>query len=150
MNAVFFTDSSLMGAILPDAGIILLGILLFLFGVILVLSLLLNSHPQLYRALTGGIIGLIFVLLCIVAIDLSGVRTLFVLDEFAKLSELLSSHRYLLIQLPFILLTTAVILLLVYGEKLADKHAVIYKQSVAFSLWFSFASIILIALESMV
>jgi len=150
MQAVFFTEGSLIKAILPDAGIILIGLLLFLFGVVLVLSLLLKSNPKLFPALIAGSVGILLLLLSIVIIDLSGDRTVSVLGEFTDLSELLASHRYLLIQLPFILLSTAVVILFVYGKNIADKHASIYRRSVTVSLWLSFACVLLIALESMI
>ncbi|MBI5370187.1 hypothetical protein HZA85_03305 [Candidatus Uhrbacteria bacterium] len=149
MTDVFLGDGSLVGAAFSDAGLVLFGVLLFLYGAVMTTTIQLKSKPTLFRPLVVLLSIQFMLLLGIVAIDLSGIETLRVLGPFAQLSELLSTHRWLIIQLPFILIAVSIISLMTYGERLVEKHAQTYFISTMVSIWLSFAVIVLIGFESM-
>ncbi len=149
MSDVLLPDDSLVSAAFSDAGMLLFGLMLLLFGAVLVLTLLLKHKPELVHALVCLLCIEVLVLLGIVGMDLSGVKTLNVLGPFAELSELLSTHRWLIVQLPFILLVSSIITLLTYGKTIVDRHARTYYLAVMISIWLSFGSMILIGFESM-
>lgn len=132
-----------------DAGQVLFGISLFLFGTILTLTLLLKRCPTVAHALAGLIKIQIFLLLGIIALDLWVGRAIATTWEIVDLSSSLATHRYLIIQLPFLLLLTASTTLFVYGEKIVERHAKHYLTACLISIWLSFAAIILIGFESM-
>jgi hypothetical protein len=149
MSDVLLPDDSLVSSAFSDAGLILFGLVLLLFGATLVLTWLLKHKPELVHTLVCLLCIEFLLLLGIVSIDLSGIGTLRVLGPFAQLSELLSTHRWLVIQLPFILLVTSIITLLTYGKTIVDRHARTYFLAAMISIWLSFGSIILIGFESM-
>lgn len=149
MSSVFLPNGSLVNSAVSDAGLILFGIMLLLYGAILALTVILKKKSESVHTLVCLLCVEFLLLLGIVAIDLSGITTLNVLGPFARLSELLSTHRYLLIQLPFILIATSIITLLTYGKTIVDHHARTYYLAATISIWLSFGSIVLIGFESM-
>ncbi len=149
MSNVLLPDDSLVNSAFSDAGLILFGLMLLLFGAILVLTLLLKHKPELVHTLVCLLCIEFLLLFGIVSMDLSGVGTISVLGPFAELSALLSTHRWLIIQLPFILLLSSVITLLTYGKNIVDHHARTFYLATMISIWLSFGSILLIGFESM-
>lgn len=149
MSTVLLPDDSLVASAFSDAGLILFGLVLLLFGAVLVLTVLLKQKPELVSTLVCLLCVEFLLLFGIVAMDLSGVGTVSVLGPFADLSALLSTHRWLIIQLPFILLASAIITLLTYGKTIVDRYARSYYLLSLISIWLSFGSIILIGFESM-
>lgn len=149
ISDILLPDGSIVASAFFDAGLILFGLVLLLFGAILVLALLIKHKPELVYTLVCLLCVQVLLLLGIVAIDLSGVGTVSVLGQFADLSELLSTHRWLIIQLPFILLLSSIITLMTYGKTIVDRHARTFYLATMISIWLSFGSIILIGFESM-
>lgn len=150
MSDILLTDNSLIGSALSDAGLILFGVLLLLYGAIITLTFLLKMKPELFLTLAGLLKIQILLLLGIVALDLSGVEPISASASFPELSAALATHRWLIIQLPFILLLTSVITLLVYRERIVERHARHYYLATMFSILLSFATILLIGFESMI
>lgn len=143
MDTAFFVD-------LIHPGQILFALTILLFGSAFTLSLLIGSRAQVVRPLIGVLFVILFLLLGTVAIEFSAAATpSYTFGDFASLSEALSTHRWLLLQLPIILTTTALLVLFVYREKIADRHARLYRSVVLLSISVSFASLIAIIFESM-
>lgn len=150
MNEVLLADVSLVGSAFSDAGLVLFGVSLLLFGAILTLTVLLKRNPSLSLPLAGLIKVQLLLLLGIVVLDLWGGRVAATTAELSDLSSALAAHRYLIIQLPFLLLVAAASTLFVYGEKIVERHAKHYFAACVVSIWLSFATILLIGIESMV
>lgn len=150
MNEVLLADVSLVGSAFSDAGLVLFGVSLLLFGAILTLTILLKHNPSLSLPLAGLIKVQLLLLLGIVVLDLWGGRVAATTAELSDLSSALAAHRYLIIQLPFLLLVAAASTLFVYGEKIVERHAKHYYAASLLSIWLSFATILLIGIESMV
>ncbi|TAL50681.1 hypothetical protein EPN81_02135 [Patescibacteria group bacterium] len=142
-------DSTLfLGLIHP--GQMLFGLTVLLFGSAFTLSLLIGFHTHVIRPLIGVLFVILFLMLGTVAIEFSSAATpSYTFGNFASLSEALSTHRWLLFQLPIILTMTALFVLFVYREKIADAHARVYRAVVLLSIAISFASLVAIIFESM-
>ena len=94
---------------------------------------------------------ILFLLLGTVAIEFSNAATpSYTFGEFASLSEAHSTHRWLLFQLPILLVLTTLMILNVCGEKIADRNATAYRVAVTISIAISFAALLSIAFESMI
>lgn len=65
-----------------------------------------------------------------------------------RMFDMIVDHRSLLYPLPIVLLLTATIVLLVYRERIGDKHAREYRSVVLFSVAASLVSLVVIAVES--
>lgn len=131
-------------------GQVLFGLTVLLFGSVFTLSFLIGSKVRVVPALTLVLFVILFLLLGTVAIEFSAASTpSYTFGEFASLSEALSTHRWLLFELPIVLTMTSLLILMVYREKIADAHARLYRAVVMFSTTASFASLVAIMFESM-
>lgn len=143
MDSVLFLE-------LIHPGQILFGLTVLLFGSAFTLSLLIGSRTQVVRPLIGVLFTIFFLLLGTVAIEFSAAATpSYTFGDFASLSEALSTHRWLLFELPIVLTMTSLLILFVYREKIADRHALLYRSVVMLSIAMSFASLLVIIFESM-
>ncbi|MEK7615261.1 MAG: hypothetical protein AAB431_02665 [Patescibacteria group bacterium] len=150
MQEIVFTQGSLIGALMAQAGPVLFGTMLVLFGGALVISLLLKTSPKLFHLLVAFICILLCLWIGVISLDLAGASANATIGSLAQVSALLSIHRVLLVPIPFFLLLNALITLLVYGEKISDRHAQTYRHSVILSVWVSFILILLIGFESLI
>lgn len=131
-------------------GQILLGLTVLLFGSAFTLSFLIGSRAQVVRPLIGVLFTILFLLLGTVAIEFSDAATpSYTFGDFASLSEALSTHRWLLFELPIVLTMTSLLVLFVYREKIVERHARLYQSIVMLSIAMSFASLVVITFESM-
>jgi hypothetical protein len=131
-------------------GQVLFSLAMLLFGSALTLGLLLGSRSHVAKPLIGVLFVILFLLLATVAIEFSAAATpSYTFGDFASLSEALSTHRWLLFQLPLVLTTTALFVLLVYQERICERHARMYRAVVLLSIAVSFASLLAIIFESM-
>ena len=131
-------------------GQLLFGLTVLLFGSAFTLSLLIGSHVHVVRPLMGVLFCILFLLLGTVAIEFSAAASpSYAFADFASLSEALSTHRWLLFELPIVLTLTSLLILFVYREKIADRHARMYRTVVLLSIAVSFASILSIIFESL-
>ena len=150
MQTVLLGNSTAIQSALNDSGLVLFGLLLVAFGASFVLVLLIKKLPKLFEILLGVLILILFLLIGIITIDLynagSGIYTI---HNFAELSALLSSHRWILIQLPVILILMSIIILMVYRDNINQKYAKEYRWAVQFSVIASFLSIVIIGFESL-
>ncbi|MBI4256621.1 hypothetical protein HY626_01025 [Candidatus Uhrbacteria bacterium] len=132
-------------------GQMLFGLTVLLFGSAFTLSLLVGSKTHVVQPLIGVLFVILFLLLGTVAIEFSAAATpSYTFGDFASLSEALSTHRWLLFQLPLVLTTTALLILFVYREKIASPHARMYRTVVLLSIAISFAGLMAILIESMI
>ncbi|MBI4438229.1 hypothetical protein HY631_04750 [Candidatus Uhrbacteria bacterium] len=149
MDTILAQNVSPLQAISP--GIVLFTATLVLFGSAVTLSFLIGSKPSVVKALSLLLLVILFLFLGMVAIEFSAAATpSYTFGEFASLSEALSTHRWLLFQLPILLTLTSLMTLQVYGERIAERHAVTYRAALIVSIAVSFAALLAIAFESMI
>ncbi len=115
------------------------------------LALLLRSRPALSTALFAAL-GIAFAALVgSVVLDVAGPDRMTVVTESSRaLSLLAATHRRLLILLPLILTGTSLLILSVYHERVAEKHAREYRNFLIVSAGISLISSVLVAVESAV
>lgn len=131
-------------------GQILFALSVLLFGSAFTLSFLIGSKARVIQPLIMVLFVILFLLLGTVALEFSAAATpSYTYGAFASLSEALSTHRWLLFQLPILLTITSLFILLVYRDRIADHHAHMYRAAVLVSIAVSFASLIIITVESM-
>lgn len=140
---------SVSDLLFSDASVVLFGATLLLFGAALTISVLLKQNSKLFDKLASLLIVIFLLFLGMMALDLFAAREAFTFDIYKDFSASLATHRLLIIQLPFVLLASAIITLYVYGEKVADNHAREYRFAILVSVWTSFLIFILIGFESM-
>ena len=134
-----------------DAESILFGAALVLFGSAFTLSFLISKKVKVVRAIEVILLLILFILMSALVIEFGGATgPAYTFGEFAELSELLSTHRWLLFQLPILLTLMSLIILVVYRDHIVDKHARMYRAVVISSVAISFASMLMIAFESFV
>ncbi|NQV90703.1 hypothetical protein HQ487_04865 [Candidatus Uhrbacteria bacterium] len=144
MDSTFFLE-------LIHPGQVLFALTILLFGSAFTLSFLIGSKAQVVRPLIGVLCIILFLLLGTVAIEFSAAATpSYTYGAFASLSAALSTHRWLLYQLPIILTLVSVLVLSVYQEKITDSHARQYRTIVMISIAISFASMLGITFESII
>ncbi len=150
MSGLILTDNNLLSALLQQPGLLLFGLVLILFGAAITQVFLLKNNPKVSTPLVYILLIIFVALLGILAFDLTGTAgRLYTFESISSLSELMSTHRWLLIQVPLILLPTSIITLLVYKERINDSHAVEYRATVIISVLVSFLTMVLIGAESM-
>ena len=144
MSGFLLTENNLFSALIQQPGMLLFGLVLILFGAAIAQVFLLKNHSHISTPLVV-VLSIIFVaLLGILIFDLSGTGgRLYTLESISELSELMSTHRWLLIQVPLILLPVSIINLLVYKEKINDKHANEYRNAVMVSVIVSFLTLVI-------
>ena len=150
MSGLILTDHNLISALIQQPGMMLFGLTLILFGSALTMVFLLKTCPHLSSPMIAILSVLFASLLGILAFDLSGTGgRLYTFGAISDLSELLSTHRWLLIQVPLVLIPVGIINLLVYQEKIAKKFAKEYHASVLVCVIVSFLTLLVIGAESM-
>ena len=134
-----------------DPTTILLGAAMILLTASSTISLLLRKNPAMSSILLGTISVSFLAILGVILVDLlgAGVQTV-VTDQTQALSLVAATHRRLLLILPVTLTLCSVVILAVYRERIADKHANDYRNAVAFSTGASLIATIVIAIETMI
>lgn len=151
MSSVFFADHPLVSIFFSEPGILLFGVLMVLFGITLTLLFVIRKNVEFLQWFSVSLILLFFVLLVIVSLDLfGGSGSVSTFDSFGAISTLFSTHRWLLIQAPILLLGTSSLMVLVYGKELLSSHAKEYFFIVRSSVILSFLTILLIGFESLI
>ncbi len=150
MQGVLLTEGSTISIALSDAGLVLFGVLLVLYGVAVGMTFVIRHAKESWGMLSGIYFLILAVLVGIVMLDLSGASgALYTIQSIEHLSELLSTHRWLLIQVPVLLALSSLIVLLTYRSNIAESHAKTYRMFLQIAVLFGFASVILIGFESM-
>ena len=134
-----------------DPTTILLGTAMILLTASATVALLVHKHPPAVRVLIGTLAVSFLALAGVVLLDLfgAGVRTV-VTDQTQLLSVVVATHRRLLVILPLLLTGSSLVMLCVYHERIAEKHANDYRNAVAFSTGASLIATIVIAIETMI
>ena len=134
-----------------DPTTILLGIAMILLTASATVALLVHKHPPAVRVLIGSLAVSFLSLAGVVLVDLFGaVATPVVTDQTQLLSLVVATHRRLLVILPLLLTGSSLVILNVYQERIAEKHASDYRNAVALSTGASLIATIVIAIESMI
>ncbi|HAU66432.1 TPA: hypothetical protein DCW61_03740 [Candidatus Uhrbacteria bacterium] len=143
MDTMFFLE-------VIHPGQLLFALVVLLFGSAFTLSFLIGSKTEVVKPLIAVLFVILFLLLGTLAIEFSAAQTpSYTYGAFASLSEALSTHRWLLFQLPLVLTMSSLFILMVYQERIKEKHAFVYRGTVLFSIGISFASVVVIIFESM-
>lgn len=151
MTGVFFADNPLFSVYLSQPGTFLFGCLVFVFGITITLACLIKRDQKLVKWFTVGSFMSWFLLFGIVVLDFFGASgAVSTMDGYGSISELLSTHRWLLMQVPLLLVTTASLVTLFYGKELTNHHAKEYLFIVQGSLFISILTIFIIGLESFI
>ena len=151
MEGNILTNHSVLSLALSNSGLILFGALLILFGIAIGLMFIIRSDSRFYKVLTLNYFVILFLFIGIIVLDLAGASgSFYTFSETRELSEILSTHRWLMIQLPVVLTFVSIVILLTYRDRISDSHARQYRQVVQVSTCVSFLSVLLIALESMI
>ncbi len=134
-----------------DPTSVLLGVSMVTLTASATLALLVHHHPPIARILFGTLAVSLLGVVGIVIVDMmgAGVNSI-VTEQTAALSLAAATHRRLLIMLPILLSTTSLFVLSVYHERIAEKHARDYRNSVSFASGISLIATIVIAIESMI
>lgn len=129
---------------------VLLGLALLLFTSAFTLSLFIGSKAQVVRPIMGLLLIVVFLLFGVVAIEFGGAGVpSYTTSALREFSAVIATHRWLIFQLPIILLMSTLIVLSVYGESLAKGHARSYRLTVQLMMAVSFASLFMVMFESM-
>lgn len=151
MNGALLNPNETILFNLFDPGVLLFGGLFLLFGSAITLVFLLKERPALSWPLLSLLAIIECALLGILALEFFGESNGFYrIGSTEYLSELFLTHRWLLFQLPMILVASSGIILAVYREHIGGTHAKVYRGFLISSVIVSFFTILLIGLESLV
>jgi len=150
MNGILSANQVIVYNLL-DPGSVLYASLFVLFGAAVTLVFLLKERP----ALSWPLMSLLVVIECIfagiLALEFSAASNVrYTFETFTRLSDALSTHRWLLFQMPAIVLAASIIVLATYRDHIAQKHARYYRGFVILSVFISFCAILVIGIESLV
>lgn len=146
---VFLNNPQMIAALL-DPGIILFGFMILLFGAAFVCVFLLKQVPALIEVLTGLLILIELALIGNLSLNLFLPGRHVITENMTELSEIFLTHRWLLYQLPVLLILLSIILLLVYHKQILARHAKSYFWTLHFSITLSFFTILTAAFESII
>lgn len=155
MDSIVLAQESLLAMALSDGGLILFGVLLVLLGVATGLVFLLASQFSVVKPLVAIDLVVLILLIAIITLDLSNANgSYYTFAHTRSLSELLSTHRWLVIQLPVLLMVVSLCILLTYDRHLQKSamthdHARYYRYIIQTSTCITLATMLLIALESL-
>ncbi len=151
MLGVLLTTNQSLVLNLFDPSVILFGGLFVLFGAAMTLIFLLKERP----ALSWPLISLLAIiessLIGILALEFSSASDAFyTIGAIEQISEMFQTHRWLLFQLPLLLVFASIIVLAVYRENIGGRYAREYRAFIISSVIISFFSILIIGLESLI
>ncbi len=151
MNGYFLTSQPFLRIFFLEPGAILFGFLLMLLTAGLILALLVRLSSSVMYALLGSLILIHLLLDGILAFDLAGnVTRVYENTSPDAISELFSTHRWLLIQIPILFTLVAIILSIVCRGHEKEAHAKTYLFAMQFCVVVSFLTVLLIGYESLI
>lgn len=151
MQGYLLTTEPLVRIFFLEPGTILFGCLLMLMSATLVLAFLVKLSSAITNALAGFLILIHLALDGILAFDLVGSVTHVYTDtSTGVISELFSTHRWLLIQIPILFTLIAILLCVVCHGHEKESHAKTYVFAMQFSVVVSFLTVLLIGYESLI
>lgn len=147
---MLFTSHPLLAVFLQEPGTLLFGILLMVMTAAVVLAWVAPSLKSATPYLMATLILTEILLLGILAFDFANtVNHVFVDQAIKALSDTLATHRWLIIQLPLLLIPLSCILLATTKDHLNEKHAKTYLRAMQAATTLSFMVLILIGWESL-
>lgn len=133
-----------------DLGQVLFGVLLMCFAAAVTLTAILRRATFLYQPLLVALLVIEAIFIALFTLDIFGyTNTYYLFESMTELSEVLMIHRWLLFQLPLLLVANAFFILLAYKERLFEKHARSYRIVFYLSILCAFVATLSIAIESM-
>jgi len=151
MSGYFLTNQPFIQIFFHEPGVLLFGCLLMLMSATCVLALLVKQAPVVIQWLMGFLLLIHLTLDGILAFDLMGTVThVYINSTNDALSELFSTHRWLLIQIPILFTLMAMILTWVFKNDARELHAKEYVFAMQFCVVVSFLTVLLIGYESLI
>lgn len=151
MEGILLTSHPVLATLLANAGVLLFGTLLVVFGFALGLVFLLRAHAFTYQFLIAAYTVILCLLVAIVTLDLSGASaTFYTYSATRLLSDVFSTHRWLLMPFPILATIMSLGVVCTYRQQLVESHAKTYLRVIQFATVMSFLSLLLIAFESLV
>lgn len=151
MQGYFLTEQPFLRIFFLEPGAILFGCLLMLMSAALVLVFLIKLSSAITNTLIGFLILIHLTLDGILAFDLIGNVTRVYSDtSTGVISELFSTHRWLLMQIPILYTLIAIVLACVCRRHEKESHAKTYVFALQFCVVVSFFTILLIGYESLI
>lgn len=151
MHGYFLTAQPFLRIFFLEPGAILFGCLLMLMSATLVLAFLVKQSSSITSVLIGFLIVVHLILDGILAFDLVGNVTHVYADvSTGVISELFSTHRWLLMQIPILFTLMAVLLSFVCRGHEKESHAKTYVFAMQFCVVVSFLTVLLIGYESLI
>ncbi|EKD75551.1 MAG: hypothetical protein ACD_44C00100G0002 [uncultured bacterium] len=151
MQGYFLTEQPFLRIFFLEPGAILFGCLLMLMSAALVLVFLIKLSSTITNVLIGFLILIHLTLDGILAFDLIGnVTHVYTDTSTGVISELFSTHRWLLIQIPILYTLIALLLAFVCKGHEKESHAKTYVFAMQFCVVVSFFTILLIGYESLI
>ncbi len=143
-----YGTNPLLLANLLDPGMILFGVMLLFFGAAILCVFLLKSVPDIAYPLAAILIVILLALAGHVVLNLFLPTQHFAPESLSAALLLFLAHRWMMLALAKLLLFTSVVILLVYGPRIAQPHARTYYGVVMFSVLLSFIVLLISAFES--
>ncbi len=151
MSGIFLTDNYFLLLNLLDPGALLFGLLLVLFGAALTLACLLRRAPDAAMFLFAVLVVMELLFLGMFAMDLVAAdEAPASFSAITSFQELFAAHRWVLFQLPVLLVGISAVILAVYRERIVERHASDAFSVVLVSVWASFAAILAILFEGLI
>ncbi|MEK7452224.1 MAG: hypothetical protein AAB664_02705 [Patescibacteria group bacterium] len=151
MQGLLLTTNPLVSIFFHEPSVILFGLLLIMMTAASVLVLVMNKQPAFVYPFLGLIFLILLTLVGILAFDFSNeVSNLYVTESSRALSEMFSSHRWLLMQVPILLTFITLVIGWVCRKDLEQKHTREYVNAMRVSVFVSFLTILLIGFETLI
>lgn len=151
MHGYLLTTEPFIQIFFHEPGAILFGCLLMFMSATLVLVFLVKQASFIVDILLGFLILIHVTLDGILAFDLFGnVTRVYTDTSNGMMSELFSTHRWLLIQIPILFTLIAIILSLVCRKHIKESHAKEYVFIMQFCVLMSFLVVLVIGYESLI
>ena len=151
MSGAFFTHNYSLLLNLSDPGAPSFGAALVLFGSAITLACLLRRVPSAAMPLFGVLVVIEFLFLGMFVMDVAVAGSAPAsFSAVTSFQELFATHRWILFQLPVLLIGTASVILAVYRERIAERHASEACSIVLVSVWASFAAVLAILFEALI
>lgn len=151
MQGYLLTTEPLIRIFFLEPGTILFGCLLMLMSATLVLAFLVKLNSAISNTLAVFLLFIHLTLDGILAFDLIGSVTHVYADtSTGVISELFSTHRSLLIQIPILFTLIAILLCVVCHGHEKESHTKTYVFAMQFCVVVSFLTVLLIGYESLI
>lgn len=151
MNGFLLTSEPFIQIFFREPEVLLFGCLLLFMSAALVLACMVKMVPKSLPVLLSGLFIILLLLIGILTFDLTGITSVVSAESIPSgLSEIFSTHRWLLMPIPILFTTLATILFYTCRNDLKEKHAREYIFAAQFCVFGSFITLLLIGFESLI